>query len=48
MYAVIDESQRAVAGIVLDACGDCKLHGLFCAKFGDYGIWLRNSYSDPV
>jgi hypothetical protein len=41
--AVIDESQRAVAGIVLDACGDCKLHGLFCADFGDYGIWLRNS-----
>ena len=37
------EPQRAVAGIVLDGCGDCKLHGLFCADFGDYGIWLRNS-----
>jgi hypothetical protein len=41
--AVVDESQRAAAGIVLDACGECKLHGLFCAGFGEYGIWLRNS-----
>jgi hypothetical protein len=40
---VAAEPQHAVAGIVLDACGDCKLHGLFCADFGDYGIWLRNS-----
>jgi hypothetical protein len=40
---VATEPQRAVAGIVLDACGDCKLHDLFCANFGDYGIWLRNS-----
>ena len=40
---VLSESQRASAGIVLDACGDCKLHGVFCANFGDYGIWLRNS-----
>src|SRR5215213_7293451 len=23
------EQQRAIAGIVLDRCGDCKLHGLF-------------------
>src|SRR5439155_10622902 len=37
---VAAERQRGVAGIVLDACGDCKLHGLFCAGFGDYGIWL--------
>jgi Right handed beta helix region len=41
--AVVAEPQRTVAGIVLDACGDCKLHGLFCADFGSYGIWLRNS-----
>jgi hypothetical protein len=41
--AVIDATQCAAAGIVLDACGDCKLHGIFCADFGGYGIWLRNS-----
>lgn len=35
--------QRAIAGIVLDGCGDCKLHGLFCVGFSDYGMWLRNS-----
>jgi hypothetical protein len=37
------EHGRASAGIVLDGCGDCKLQGLFCAGFGSYGIWLRNS-----
>jgi hypothetical protein len=37
------EQQRASAGIVLDSCGDCKLHGLFCVGFSDYGIWMRNS-----
>lgn len=37
------EQQRAIAGVVLDGCGDCKLHGLFCSGFGGYGIWLRNS-----
>jgi hypothetical protein len=37
------QSRRGVAGIVLDACGDCKLRGVFCADFGGYGIWVRNS-----
>jgi hypothetical protein len=41
--AIVDATQRAAAGIVLDACGDCKLQGVFCADFGGYGIWLRNS-----
>jgi parallel beta-helix repeat protein len=37
------QSQGGVAGIVLDACGDCKLRGVFCADFAGYGIWARNS-----
>jgi hypothetical protein len=41
--ALLAEPHPAQAGIVLDACGDCKLQGLFCAGFGEYGIWLRNS-----
>lgn len=37
------QSQGGVAGIVLDACGDCKLRGVLCADFAAYGIWVRGS-----
>jgi uncharacterized Zn-binding protein involved in type VI secretion len=29
-------------GVILDACGDSKVRDLFCARMGDYGVWLRN------
>jgi hypothetical protein len=31
------------AGLVLDHCGDCRVSGVTAARFGGYGIWVRNN-----
>ena len=36
------DNPYAVAGIVLDACGNCMIHDVFCVRFSRYGIWIRN------
>lgn len=36
------DNPQAFAGIVLDACGDCTVHDIFCVGFSGYGIWVRN------
>ncbi|MDF1514152.1 MAG: right-handed parallel beta-helix repeat-containing protein [Anaerolineae bacterium] len=33
---------HAVAGLVLDGCGDCTVHDVFCVRFAQYGMWIRN------
>jgi hypothetical protein len=35
--------QSAVAGIVIDDCGDCQVRNTLCQGFAQYGIWLRNN-----
>jgi hypothetical protein len=37
------ECPEAVAGIVVDGCGDTKVRDVFAGSFGGYGIWVRNS-----
>ncbi len=37
------EWQAGVAGVVLDGCGDSEARDLFCAGFGQCGVWLRGS-----
>ena len=38
-----EEDQAAVAGIVIDDCGDCQVRDVFCQGFALYGIWVRNN-----
>lgn len=33
----------ALAGIVLDGCGDCHVRAVLCQGFAGYGIWVRNA-----
>lgn len=40
---VPDDGATPMAGIVLDAAGDCKVHDVVAMQFGGYGIWVRNS-----
>lgn len=34
---------NAIAGLVLDDCGDCTVSDLYAKSFSGYGIWLRNN-----
>ena len=36
------DNAQAIAGIVLDGCGDSTIHDVFCGGFMGYGIWVRN------
>ena len=35
-------TDSAVAGLVIDDCGDCQFRNIFCQGFNQYGIWMRN------
>lgn len=37
------EWHAGVAGVVLDGCGNSVVRDVFCAGFGQYGVWLRGS-----
>ena len=36
------DNEAAIAGVVLDGCGDCKVRDVFGIGFSHYGIWVRN------
>jgi hypothetical protein len=36
-------NEGAVAGVVLDDCGDCQVRDVFAVGFAHYGIWVRNN-----
>lgn len=43
LSVIADDSDNTIAGIILDDCGDCKVHDVFSCGFGKYGIWVKNN-----
>jgi len=37
------EGGTALAGLVLDDCGDCRVRDVLCKRFAGYGVWVRNN-----
>lgn len=37
------EQHEALAGVVIDGCGDCQVRGVLSQGFAGYGIWVRNA-----